>query len=502
VIEWPPVKRRGWILVGAAVLGLGVGAAVLLRPRPPEPLPLAELVPSDAVLYDGVPDLARLAALPGLEELAARLEPARSHLSGAAAVYVDRHGDWVVLARLTRLSALVAGGEVENGAAVVARTPAALARHKARRGSILDLEAFRRLNRTIFVNFDALPLHGRRDFSAIGLEVAGTDPLVLRGRALYRGDLFRLYVEQYLHAPRRTSGSSLGGVLVEPLPRLWDDVLLGLSPVDRDRTERVAAGLARDFWDGRPFRDFLAKAGGAWGLDVRPTAQGLPAATVWLDLPDADVRDRLARMLPKMTSDIARFHRDRGEPPPYELAPEGGVWRVRIPRAGELRLGASLDPAYAFRGERFVASTSAAALDVPAGAGEGAHLGLSVDVGAALELARACAPLLADGAFREEADRAAAGLFAKAFTAETLESIKRQKPDPAELRKFLEARRSELRTRALEEIAKSTPWAEELARVRKELDLWAERLGRLARIDLSGRYAAEGLELELRLLIK
>ena len=67
-------------------LGLGVAAALLLRPRPPEPFPLAELVPADAVVYAGFPDVRRLAEIPSLEDLAARLEPARSHLSGAAAV--------------------------------------------------------------------------------------------------------------------------------------------------------------------------------------------------------------------------------------------------------------------------------------------------------------------------------------------------------------------------------------------------------------------------------
>ena len=77
-------------------------------------------VPADAVVYAGFPDVRRLAEIPGLEDLADRLEPARAHLSGAAAVYVDRHGDWVFLARLTRLAALVAGGEVENGAFVAA----------------------------------------------------------------------------------------------------------------------------------------------------------------------------------------------------------------------------------------------------------------------------------------------------------------------------------------------------------------------------------------------
>ncbi len=487
------MKRRGWILLGTLLAALGGAGAMLLRPRALEPFPLAELVPADAVLYAGVPDVQRLAGLPGLEDLAERLAPARAHLSGAAAVYLDRHGDWVFLARLTRLAALVAGGETENGAAVVARTPAALERHKARRRSILELDTFRRLGARIFVNLDALPFHARRDFSAVGLELAGTDPLVLRGRALYRGDLFRLYVEQYLQAPPRTSTSPLGGVFVEPLSRLWDDILLGLNPVDKDRTERVATGLARDFYDGRAFRDFLQKAGGAWGVEFRPG----PTATLWLDLPDADLRDRLARMLPKMTADVAKFHKDRGEAPPWELAREGELWRIRIPRSAELRLGAAFDPAYVFRGERLLMSTSAAALEVAPSAPGPGQLALALELAPALELARSCAPLIADGAFREEAELGAAGLYTKAFTPETLAALRRQLPDPADLRKFLEARRSELRARALEELSKSPKYAEELARVRGQIDAWAGRLGRLSKIELSGRYTGEGLDLQV-----
>ncbi|HEX7901200.1 MAG TPA: hypothetical protein VF950_25805 [Planctomycetota bacterium] len=491
------MKRRGWLVLGGVLLVLGGTAAFLLRPRPPEPFPLAELVPADAVVYAGFSDVRRLAEIPGLEDLAARLEPARAHLSGPAAVYVDRHGDWVFLARLTRLAALVADAEVEDGAAVFASGPAALARHKERRKSILDVDTFRALGQTIFINLDLLRFHARRDFSAVGLELVGTNPLTLRGRALYRGDLFRLYVEQYLMAPRRTSDVPLGGVFIEPLPRLWDDVRLGLNPVDQDRLDRLTTGLARDFNDGRPWKDFLRKAGGAWGVDVRPGPGGLPTATAWLDLPDEDTKDRLARMLPKLTADVAKFHKDRGEPPPFELATEGGTWRVKVPGTAELRMGAALDPAYAFKGNRWILSTCAARLDVPDVAGDGQHLALAVDVPSALELAKACAPLIADGAFREEAELGAAALFGKAFTPETMGTLRRQFPEAADLRKFLDARRSEMRARALEEIAKSPKYAEELARVRKELDLWAGRLAKLGRVELRGRYGADGLELDV-----
>lgn len=485
------VKRRGWLVLGGAALALGLGAAALLRPRGPEPFPLAELVPADCVVYAGVPDVQRLAGIPGLEDLAARLEPARAHLSGAAAVYVDRHGEWVFLARLTRLAALVADGEIENGAFITAKSPAALARHKARTRPLLELDTFRALGKTVFINLDALRFHARRDFAAIGFDLESVNPLRLKGRALYRGDLFRLYVEQYLHAPRRTSGASVGGVFIEPLARLWDDLRLGLNPVDRDRIDRLCAGLARDFNDGKPWSDFLKTAGGAWGVEVRPG----PTATLWLDLPDEDTKERLARMLPKMTADVARWHRDRGDAPPWELSAESGVWRVKVPRAAELRLG--LDPAYAFEETRWILSTRASELRVPRGTGEGRHLALNVDVPAALELARACAPLIADGAFREEADLGAASLFAKAFTAETMASIRKQFPEPADLRKFLDARRSELRARALEELARSPKHAEELARVRKAIEDVAAPLSKLARVELRGTYASEGLELDV-----
>jgi hypothetical protein len=440
-----------------------------------------------------MPDVQRLAEIPGLEELAARLEPARAHLSGAAAVYLDREGQWVFLARLTRLAALVAGGEVENGAAVVAQSPEALARHRGRRGTILELDSFRALNRPIFVNLENLRYRGRRDFRAVGLELVGAKPLVLRGRALYRGDLFRLYVEQYVQAPRRTSGAPLGGLFVEPLTRTWDDLLLSQDPADRERLDRLGAGLARDFNDGRPWSDFLRRAGGAWGVEILPG----PAATLWLDLPDADTAERLARMLPKMTADVAKHYRDRGEAAPWELAADGPLWRVKAPRAAELRLGAAWDPAYTFQGARWIFSTNAARLGTSPGEGEGRHLALRIDVAAALDIARACAPRIADATFRDEAELGAASLYAKAFTPDTMASLRRQFPDAAALRKFLDARRSELRARALEEIAKSPEYAEELEKTRAAIEDMAKRFQGWTRVELQGSYGADGLDLEV-----
>src|SRR5438045_2664929 len=130
----------GGILVAAA-------GVIVFRPRPAERFPLSELVPADAVFYAGFPHYKELDEFPGAraEEIRKKLEPARPHLSGGLAFYVDRSGEWVLLARLTRGSALLAGAAVENGAAVVAQTPEALARHKAREGSLADLPEFKQL---------------------------------------------------------------------------------------------------------------------------------------------------------------------------------------------------------------------------------------------------------------------------------------------------------------------------------------------------------------------
>ena len=136
------MKRARWaILAGGILVAAAIAAVVVLRPRPVEPFPLAELVPADAVFYAGFPRYQELEELPGAkaEEIRRKLEPARPHLAGGLAIYVDRSGEWVLLARLTRGSTLLAGAAVEDGAAVVAQTPEALARHKARQASLADL---------------------------------------------------------------------------------------------------------------------------------------------------------------------------------------------------------------------------------------------------------------------------------------------------------------------------------------------------------------------------
>ena len=131
------MKRRGWWILAGGVLA-AAAAVALFRPRPREQFPLLERVPSDAVFYAGFPDYRELEAMPTpwSGEIRRRLDSARPHLAGGLAIYLDRERQWVALARLTRSSALLAGSELEDGAAVVAQTPEALARHRTRRGSL------------------------------------------------------------------------------------------------------------------------------------------------------------------------------------------------------------------------------------------------------------------------------------------------------------------------------------------------------------------------------
>ena len=257
------MKRARWVLLAGVLLAAGA-AAVVLRPRPLERFPLAELVPAKARFYAGFPDFRELEELPGpwAAEIRAKLEPARPHLAGGLAIYGDAAGEWVLLARLTRGSALLAGAAVEDGAAVVAQSPEALARHRTREGSLAELPEFRRLGSRFFVNLEPLKLRGRlHDFAAVGFDrVPGAD-LVLRGRALYRGSLFRTYLEQYVQAPRHGAPAGpapAGAVLTEYFPRVWEEIVHDvLDLVDAEKAEREAQLLSRDFLEGRSFREFL-----------------------------------------------------------------------------------------------------------------------------------------------------------------------------------------------------------------------------------------------------
>ena len=150
-----------------------------------------------------------------------------------------------------------------------------------------------------------------------------------------------------------------------------------------------ASLLSRDFLEGRGIRDFLARLGAA-GITARPGPDGFPALAFWLELPGADERSKLERILPRLAHDVAKYRRDRGLVPPFEVALEGDRWRVRLPEEAELKKGDAFAPVYAFRGDRWVLASCAAALDLPPpAAGTGHHVALTVDLGAAFAMLRA-----------------------------------------------------------------------------------------------------------------
>jgi len=498
------VKRRGWILLGAVLLALG-GAAWLLRPRPPEAFPLAELVPADAVFYAGFRDVREIEAIrtPWSDEVRKRLDPARPHLAGPIAIYLDRSLQWVALARLTRTSALIAGAEIENGAAVAAETPEALARHKAREGSLDRLPEFVTLGSRIFVNLEPLKLRGRlRDFSAIGLELRSTDPFVFRGRALYRGGLFRTYLEKYVHAPRHggPEGSApLQASFTEHFPRVWEEILHELlNPLDCEKAEREAMALSRDVLDGKSFREFLGRLGPGCGAAVVPTPSGRPALVAWIDLADKTTRDQAQAALHRSIQDAIRVRRERGLAPVFDVAADGTVSRVKIVSAAALRQGESFSPAYTFEKDRFVFSTYAPALSAPAVAAGEIHGAVRVEIGPLLDALRSLAPHAADDEFRKEAELRATAPYLRTFTADMMTALKKQFPHPADLAAYLDGQKAQFEKAALEEISKGAAWQAELARTKASIDLWAERLGWLGRASWSGRFTSDGLDFELR----
>jgi hypothetical protein len=487
------------------VLVLGVTLACFLRPRAVEKFPLAELVPADAVFYAGFPDYRELDSLqtPWSEEIRRRLDPARPHLSGGLAIYMDRSFQWVALARLTRASAALAGAEVRDGAAVVAQTPEALARQRERSGSLAELPEFRALGSRCFFNLEILKPRGRlRDFSALGFEIQPGPPFLLKGRALYRGGLFRTYLEKYVHAPRHGApegSSALQASLTEHFPRVWEEVTHDLlDPIDGEKAEREAALLSRDFLEGRSWREFLGKIGPGWGLALVPTPYSKPALVVWIDFPNEGTRDVAAKMVHRAISDGIRVRRERGLAPAFEVAAEGSIWHVKIPTASALRLGEAFSPAYTFEKNRFVFSTCASALSPPAVPDGESHAWLTLELGPLVESARQLAPLLADDAFRAEAERKAATLYLRTFTPDTLTALKKQFPDASELAKYQETQKAQFEAKALEELSKTLPYQEELTRVKASIESWAESLGWLERASWSGRFTSEGLDFELR----
>lgn len=499
------VKRARWAILGGLLLLAG-GAFWLLRPRTAERFPLADLVPADALFYAGIADPAELDSLstPWSADLRKRLDPARPYLSGGLAVYIDRSGEWVTLVRLTRAAAMLTGAEVEQGAAVLAQSPEAMARHKTREGSLAELPEFRSLGTRYYVNLERLKPRGRlRDFSAAGFEIASTSPLVLRGRALYRGGLFRTYLEQYVHAPRHGGPSGSAPVqvaLTEHFPRVWEEIVHDLDTIDAEKAERESQLLSRDFLEGRPFREFLARLGPTWGCSLVPAPQGKPALVVWIDLPEDGTRDLLAKMVHKAIGDAIRVRRERGLAPVFDIAAEGSVWRLKLASARALRYGEAFTPAYTFEKNRFVFSTCAALLEAPPVAAGESHLAGGIDVAALLDALRALAPQKADDAFRREAELRATATSLQLFTPGTMAALRKQFPDPADLSKYQEAQRAQFEARALEEISKTLPWQEELTRARADVEIWADRLSWLQRVTVSGRFRGEGFDFELQAL--
>lgn len=493
------------MVVAGGLVALAIGAACLFRPRPPEAFPLSELVPADAVLYLGFPDYREIDRIPTpwSDEIRRRLDPARPHLAGPLAVYLDRSLQWVALARLTRASAVLGGAEVVNGAAVAAQTPEALERHKAREGALAELPEFQRLGSRFFLNVERIKPRGRlRDFSAVGFELQSVAPFVIKGRVLYRGGLFRTYLEQYVHAPPRgePGGSApLRAALTEHFPRVWDEITHDLlDAIDREKAERESQILSRDYLEGRPFREFLGRLGPACGAAVVPTPHARPALVVWIDLADDAAGELARKMLHRAVNDGTRVRRDRGLPPAIELADEGPVTRVKLASVSALRLGEAFTPAYRVDGRRFVFSTCATVLEAPAVTAGDAHGAVAVEIGPLFDAVRSLAPLIADEEFRAEAERRATALYLKTFTPGALAALRKQYPDPVDLAKVQEAQKAQFTARSLEELSKTLPYQEELTRVRASIETWADRLGWLERASWSGRFTSEGLEFELR----
>ena len=216
-----------WTLIVAAALVAAVLVLVAL-PEPEEEFPLIDHIPADAIAYAGFEDYRQLENLPEtlVGTIRDSIRQSESYLAGPVAVYIDREREWVFLARLTRTARIFSGGDVVDGVAVVTQTPEGIERHRERSGHLITREVFQTLKSSLFVDLEALRLPGRlRDFSAAGFEFDPGPPLVLRGRALYRNGIFRLYVEHYLHAPPIASPSSdadLAATFIEHFPRLWD----------------------------------------------------------------------------------------------------------------------------------------------------------------------------------------------------------------------------------------------------------------------------------------
>jgi len=461
------VRRTSWILLG--LLAAAVAALFVARPRPLEPLPLAELVPADAVAYAGfqTPEQLEVLRTPWSQELRKRLEPARAQLTGAIAFYIDSKGEWVTLLRMTRAASLLSGAEVDGGAAVFAQSPEALSRHKARKGALSERPEFRSLGKRFFIDLEPLKLPGRLgDFSALGFNVTEDGALFVRGRALYKPGVFRTYLEQYVQSPRHGALEGDAAVklaLTESFPRVWDEILQGLPKADADKAERESQLLSREYLEGRSFRDFLAKLGPGCSVALVPTAFGRPALTLSIDLPGETTREAASKMVERAIADGIRVRKDKGLPPLVEVETDGAVHKLKISSSRALRYGESFSPAYVFEKDRFVMSTCAAALEQTQTLSGNEHASASIEVRTLVQAVRALAPLLADEKFR-------GGLKPGMSAAEE--------------------------AKVLEALSKTLPWQEELTRVNASIEAWVERVSWLRSATLYVRFTSEGADFQ------
>ncbi len=362
-------RTRGAAL--AALLVLIALAMAWIRPQKPEERPLADLVPDDALAYAGFQSPAAFEAfLVRLDpdraaEWRRRSVPLQPHLAGAVALYLDRERRPVLLARLRRLATLSSELNVDGDALVWTETPAALARHRARKAPLASRREFQALGRRGFVDLAALALPGRlADFPVLGFDVdAGT----LRGSLPYSAAAFRTYLERYVHAPR--SGGVPGQLLLtESFPRVWEEILAALDPKDRERVEREAYVLGRDYFEGRSLAEFFGRIGPSWGFQLNPPA-------LWIDVPE-ELTATARAMITRAVADGTRVRRQRELPPLVVLREEGPLTHVTLD--GEL--GKRWHPSFQFRQGRLVVWNGGAAPEIPPARSGSHHVTGTLDV--------------------------------------------------------------------------------------------------------------------------
>lgn len=362
-------RYRGAAL--GALLVLIALAMAWIRPQKTEARPLEDLVPDDALVYAGFQSPAAFEAFlvrfdpDRAAEWRRRTVPLQPHLAGAVAFYLDRERRPVLLARLRRLATLSPELEVDGDALVWAETPAALARHRARKAPLASRRDFQSLGRRGFVDLAALALPGRlADFPALGFDV---EALTLRGSMTYSAAAFRTYLERYVHAPR--SGGVPGQIaLTESFPRIWEEILAALEPKDRERVEREAYVLGRDYFEGRSLAEFFGRIGPAWGFQLDPPA-------LWIDVPE-ELTATARAMITRAVVDGTRVRRQRDLPPLVTLREEGPLTHATLD--GEL--GKRWHPSYRFHQGRLVVWNGGAAPEIPPARSGSHHVTGRLDV--------------------------------------------------------------------------------------------------------------------------